>query len=140
MKVWSAQYDIYSPLIYSIIYKMTGNVTITENILQKTFQISDDQLTTTARSTVLCRNLLRNAYNLTLDYLSSSGLVPLTIKPLGEKIPLVNLLYFELDSLKEAEERLHLSMQEVLVKLRYEFNIFHNQNQENAVIINTLNF
>ncbi|MEP7322916.1 MAG: hypothetical protein ABI761_13405 [Saprospiraceae bacterium] len=139
MEVWTAQYDLYSPLIYSIIYKMSGNVSISENILQKTFQVSNKELTNSARSGVVCRNLLRNAYTLTLDYLSSSGLKPITIKPLGEKIPLVNLLYFELDSLKEAEERLHMSMQEVLLKLRYEFTIFRNQNNEALPVLRTLN-
>lgn len=139
LKKWASRYDQYSPLIYSVIYKMSGNVTITEDILQKTFQVSDNEITNTARSVVLCRNLLRNAYTLTLDYLSSLGLKPITIKPLGEKMPLVNLLYFELDSLKDAEERLNLSMQEVLVKLRDEFNIFRSQNEENPGIINALN-
>lgn len=130
LKVWTVQYDLYSPLIYSIIYKMSGNVVISENILQKTFQISYKETANSVRSAVVCRNLLRNAYTLTLDYLSSSGLRPITIKPLGEKLPLVNLLYFELNSLKEAEERLNLSVHEVLLKLRNEFALFRSQNKE----------
>jgi hypothetical protein len=126
VKVWGAWYDQFAPLIYGVILKMTDNTTISETLLQKTFVLLNKKTGTAVEQSVLCRSLLRNAYALTLDYLSSRGLKPVTKQPFGEKLPLVNLFYFELNSLKEAEAKLNMTMQEVLLNLRGEFNLFRS--------------
>jgi len=120
--VWEQVYQKYAPLIYGIILNMTGDKRIASEIFKDAFVDLKRKRILSRNHITLCQTLLRYAHKLTLKYLQLRGRVPANPSPFQSKFRLLNMLYCELISTKEAAQKLNMSEQEVLLHLRMEFN------------------
>lgn len=71
-KTWESIYDRYAPLIYGIIYRLTGAEVIAENILIKCFfHLKEKQIISTDQPVIL-PSVLRSTYRFTLQQLNNN--------------------------------------------------------------------
>ncbi len=123
---WAQVYDNYAPMMYGIILKMTDDKTLSENILVAAFDELHAENTIGKINALVC---IRCAYKKTFKYLTDRGLV-VHNKPLfDENCPCVNQFYIKGMSLEKIVIDLEITKDEVLNKLRAEFNYLRSQRQ-----------
>jgi DNA-directed RNA polymerase specialized sigma24 family protein len=123
---WAHFYDKYAPLMYGTILNMSGDKAIAEKILEEAFLELKDKEIPTSPCNDIRHWLLRHTYKLTLKHLKIRGL---KAQPFNENYPVINLFYFEEITLDEVATKLEITQQEVLKKLRAEFNHFRNDDK-----------
>lgn len=129
--VWEQVYQKYAPLIFGIILNMTGEKRIAIEIFKEAFNALKRKRIFSRAHISLCQTLLRHAYKLTLKYLELKKRTPVHSHPFNQKFRLLNLLFYELISTKEAAQKLKMTEQELLLHLRKEFNQLRRQAREN---------
>jgi len=126
---WEQWYPKYSPLIYGIILKLTGNKTRAGKILKEVImELTRRHEVREGDHLVLCKLVFQQTYNYTLKHLHHRGMKPVSTKPFGENFPLLHLLYFDFKTIDELAGRQNKTKQEVLQDLRHEFKLLRNQN------------
>lgn len=135
--VWEQVYQKYAPMIYGIILNLTGHQRIASEIFKEAFLDLKRKRIFSRAHIALCQTLLRHAYKLTMKYLDLKGMKPINVRPFHGNFKMLNLLYFDLISTKDAAVKLNISEQEVLVKLRMEFNQLRRQPIERPIVWTT---
>ncbi|MDZ4845838.1 MAG: hypothetical protein SH857_09840 [Chitinophagales bacterium] len=128
--VWEIVHDKYAPMMYGVILNMTGDDKIAEEIFKETFRELKERRMLSRIYTALCHCLLRHTYRLTLKHLKARKLKPVSYKPLNGSYPLINLLCFELVSLKEAALKSGIPERDVPKKLRAEYRLLWSKSKQ----------
>ncbi len=123
---WSYIYDKYAPIMYGIIYNMTGAENVAEEILVEIFIDLKRKKMLSGVRTALCHSIIRHTHRLTLSHLIARGLTPAQIQPENGNHPAISTLYFELAAINQLETTSSLAKQAILLNLRAEFNRFRN--------------
>lgn len=121
---WDQVYRKYGSMMYGLILTMAGDENLAAKILQESFLGLKNKKIVSRNHTLLCQNLLRCAYTTTLQHLAAKRLAPSTTQPFGENYPLINLLYFDLVSVKDAALKLNRTEQDIFLGIRLEFKQF----------------
>lgn len=123
---WEVLYDKYAPAMYGIIYNLTKNKTIAEEIFTAAFlQLKEKRFFSDIKNT-FCPLLLRYTYNFTIRQLKRFGINP-KYSNSPEENKLTYLLYTRCNSLKEAASALNITVEEAKRKLHFEFIDHLNQ-------------
>ncbi len=122
---WMHIYDMYAPMMYGTILKMTSDVVLAGIILEEIFIDIHKKEIVLAHHTPLNHILLRHTFKSTLKYLEARG--QKIHKSFNAHYPLINKFYFEQKVLKEVALELDVTEQKVLINLRAEFNHFCNK-------------
>lgn len=128
-EAWIHLYDKYVAMMYGIIFNMTGNETISSDILTDVFYELKAKKMLQGVKVALCHTLVRHTYKLATAYLKKRGLTPISIQSINGDYPVINSLYFELATINEFGHATGRSKEDVLISLREEFNHFQNQKQ-----------
>lgn len=128
--VWEQVYQKYAPLIFGVILNMTGEKRIAVEIFKEAFMDLKRKRIFSRADIALCQSLLRQAYKLTLKYLELRGRSPHQDSPFHSRFRLLNLLYFDLVSTREAAQKLNMDEQDILVQLRMEIQQLRKQARE----------
>lgn len=123
---WPYLYDKYASMMYGIVYNMTGDEAKAAEILTEIFLTLKQKKMLSRVQNALCHSLVRHTHKLTLQHLKKLGLKPISLQTVNGNYPIINELYFELNTLNETEIHSDVHKKEILTSLRLEFNSFRN--------------
>ncbi len=122
-------YRKYSTIIYGIILQLAGNKTRAGRILKEVFfELTRKHEAREGNKPLPCNLIFKQIHNYTVQYLHQRGLKPVSTKPFGENFPLLQLLYFDYNTIDDVAIRLNQPKQDILQGLRHEFKLFRNLN------------
>jgi hypothetical protein len=78
---WEQLYSKYAPLVYGVIYHITGEEKIAQDILEEVFCDIKKKGILLEETPPLCTCLLRHTFSVTLHHLNSLGIAPPPINP-----------------------------------------------------------
>ncbi len=133
--IWEYVYHKYAPTMYGIIFQMTGDKTIAEEILESIFLELKEKKTISKIHPTLCIELLRHTYEFSSNHLKKLGLLPANAQPFDKNYPLINQFCFELNTLKEAAIKSAMSEPQMLQQLQVEFMRLRNLPTKNVGIM-----
>ena len=118
--VWGYLYDKYAAAMFGLIFNLTKDKLMAEDIFIKTFLSLKETLILTKIEFALYSNLLRFTHFYATTYLKDLGLTPNKYHPYNE-INLIHHLTTQCNSIDEAALMLSITVKETKKKLRADF-------------------
>jgi DNA-directed RNA polymerase specialized sigma24 family protein len=131
---WRKLYDKYASAMYRLIYNLTKDKSLAEEILMDAFLDLKQKKILSKPKCALYPIIMRHTYSFTTKHLREISISPENSNP-PKEAELIHLLTTQCNSLKEAASILNISDKEAKIRLQVEFsslrrlsNIPSNQN------------
>ena len=125
-EAWRQLYDKYAHAMFGIIYNLTKDRTLAEEIFEEAFLQLKESKIFSKNTYALCSCLLRHTHTFTQQQLKERG-IDNPITPI-EKISLIDIFCSQNISLRDVAAKLNITEKEVKENLRAEFLALHSKN------------
>ena len=127
-EAWRHLYDKYAHAMFGIIYNLTKDRTLAEEIFEEAFLQLKESKILSKNTYALCSCLLRHTHSFAQQQLKERG-INNPINPI-EKNSLITIFCSQNISLREVAAKLNISEKEVKENLRAEFLALHSKNEK----------
>ncbi|REG94337.1 RNA polymerase sigma factor [Algoriphagus antarcticus] len=118
---WRKLYDKYASAMYGLIYNLTKDKLLAEEIFMGAFLDLKQKQILSKTKYAFCPAILRYTYSYTTNHLKEIGIPPKNLNP-PKEAELVHLLTTQCNSLNEAASILNISLKEAKKRLHFEFS------------------
>ncbi len=120
LEAWGHLYDKYAPVMFGIVYHLTDDRIVAEEIFKEVFiRLKEDKILSKYKY-VLCTYLVRHTNRFTRHQLMKRGLI--CTQDNKDETSLISILYTQHITMKEAAFQFNFTEEEAKLKLRLEFS------------------
>lgn len=132
-RLWEQIRQRHGPLLFLILYKLTGDKIKARDILSDAFKVWKLKKVGSRAPIPLCQHILRYGFRMVIQYLKTSSRETRLIQPFENHLTMLNLVYFELASCKLVSWQLGIPEPEVRLGLKREMRLLDDLNKHRSI-------
>lgn len=132
-RLWEQIRQRYGPLLFLILYKLSGDKIKARDILFDAFKVCKLKKVGSRAPIPLCQQILRYGFRMVIQYLRIHRRETKLVQPFENNFNMLNLVFFELASCKLVSWQLGLSELEVRLGLKKEMRLLNDLNKHRSI-------